>query len=517
MSTAPITLDGTRLSLEQVAEAGRGGALVEISSAARSRVRAARRLVDHIADGQVPTYGINTGFGTLAEVSIARPDLQRLQRNLILSHAAGTGEPLSLSEVRALMILRANVLAGGLSGIRESTLDLLVAMLLREVIPVVPGKGSVGASGDLAPLAHLALVLIGEGEAFFRGERMAGREALQKAGLAPVVLEAKEGLALVNGTQAMQAVGALALLEAEQAARIADIACAMTIEGLKGSHKPFLAAIHRVRGHAGQIRVAADLRALLAHSEINASHQDDSCEKVQDPYSLRCAPQVHGAARDALAFVRATLSIEANAATDNPLVFAEGHGQPDIEGELIVSGGNFHGQPVSQALDLLAIACTQLQTISERRVEQLVNPSLSGLPPFLARNSGLNSGFMIAQVTAAALAAESKVLSHPACVDTIPSSAGREDHVSMGMTAALKARTVVENAQTGLAIELLVAAQALDFRRPLRAGAGARAALEVIRARVPHMDEDRELHRDIAAVRELLPSIERAARAAAEL
>ena len=517
MSGEHIALDGTQLTLEQVGRASRGGASIGIAKAARERVRAARRLVDRIAEGTVPTYGINTGFGTLAEVSIARPDLQRLQRNLILSHAAGVGMPLPLAEARALMLLRANVLSGGFSGIREVTLDLLVAMIERDVVPVVPEKGSVGASGDLAPLAHLALVLIGEGEAFFKGERLPGREALLRAGLSPVVLEAKEGLALVNGTQAMQAVGGLSLLEAERAARIADIACAMTVEGLKGSHKPFLAAIHRVRGHAGQTEVASDLRALLAGSEINRSHQDGSCEKVQDPYSLRCAPQVHGAARDALAFVRRTLAIEANAATDNPLVFAEGHGQPDVEGELIVSGGNFHGQPVSQALDLLAIACTQLQTISERRVEQLVNPSLSGLPPFLARNSGLNSGFMIAQVTAAALAAESKVLSHPACVDTIPSSAGREDHVSMGMTAALKARTVVENARSGLAIELLVAAQALDFRAPLRAGTGARAAHDLIRSRVPHMGEDRELHRDIAAVRDLLPEIERAAREAAGL
>ena len=512
-----ISLDGTQLTLEQVAFASRGGARIDIAEAARVRVRAARRLVDRIAKGDVPTYGINTGFGTLAEVSIARPDLQRLQRNLILSHAAGVGNPLPLEEVRALMILRANVLAGGLSGIRETTLDLLVAMLEKDVIPVIPEKGSVGASGDLAPLAHLALVLIGEGEAWHQGTRVPGREALARAGLTPVVLEAKEGLALVNGTQAMQALGGLALLGAEQVARISDIACAMTVEGLLGSHRPFLAAIHRVRGHAGQILVSTELRALLAKSALNASHQDASCARVQDPYSLRCAPQVHGAARDALAFIRRTLEIEANAATDNPLVFAEGHGQPDLESELVVSGGNFHGQPISQALDLLAIACTQLQTISERRVEQLVNPSLSGLPPFLAQNSGLNSGFMIAQVTAAALAAESKVLSHPACVDTIPSSAGREDHVSMGMTAALKARTVVENAKSGLSIELLVAAQALDLRKPLLAGVGARAAHEVIRARVPHLDEDRELHKDIAAVRAALPEIEAAARAASGL
>src|SRR3954462_9357787 len=501
-----IVLDGRSLTLEQVAAAAAGGARVEIAPAARERIRAARALVDRIAQGDVPTYGINTGFGTLAEVSIPRADLQTLQRNLILSHSAGTGQPLAAPEVRALMLLRANVLSGGYSGIRETTLELLVQMLERDVIPVVPEKGSVGASGDLAPLAHLALVLIGEGEAFFGGQRMPGPQALSRAGLQPVVLEAKEGLALVNGTQAMQAVGALALLEAERCARIAGLAAAMTIEGLMGSHKPFLAAIHRIRGHEGQVRVAADLRALLAQSEINASHQDEHCGKVQDPYSLRCAPQVHGAARDALAFVRRTLEVEANAATDNPLVFAAG--VEDVPAGTIVSGGNFHGQPVSQALDLLAIACAQLQTISERRVEQLVNPSLSGLPPYLARNSGLNSGFMIAQVTAAALAAETKLLSHPACVDTIPSSAGREDHVSMGMTAAVKARTGVENARSGLAIELLVAAQALDSRHPLRAGAGAQAAHELIRRKVSHMDEDRELHRDIAAVREMLAEIE---------
>src|SRR3954470_18003652 len=510
-----IVLDGRSLTLEQVATAATGGARVEIAPAARERIQAARELVDPIAQNDVPTYGINTGFGTLAEVSIARPDLQRLQRNLILSHSAGVGAPLPAEATRALMILRANVLAGGYSGIRESTLDLLLSLLHRDVIPVIPEKGSVGASGDLAPLAHLALVLIGEGEAFFRGERLPGREALSRAGLAPVVLEAKEGLALVNGTQAMQAVGALALLEAERCARIADVAAAMTVEGLKGSHRPFLAAIHRIRGHEGQLRVAADMRALLARSEINASHQDAHCGKVQDPYSLRCAPQVHGAARDALAFVRRTLEIEANAATDNPLVFAEEF--EDVAAGTIVSGGNFHGQPVSQALDLLAIACAQLQTISERRVEQLVNPSLSGLPPFLARNSGLNSGFMIAQVTAAALAAETKLLAHPACVDTIPSSAGREDHVSMGMTAALKARTAVENARSGLAIELLVAAQALDLRRPMKAGTGAAAAHAAIRAKVTHMAEDRELHKDIAAVRAMLPEVERAARAAAGL
>lgn len=510
-----IVLSGQDLTLEEVSAASLGGVRVEVSAAAREKVRAARALVEAIARGDEPVYGINTGFGTLAEVRIPKRDLQRLQRNLILSHAAGTGSPLSIAEVRALMILRANVLCGGYSGVRESTLDLLLEMFHRDVVPVVPEKGSVGASGDLAPLAHLALVLIGEGEAFVAGERMPGRAALAKVELDPLVLEAKEGLALVNGTQAMEAVGVLALLEAERCARVADIAAAMTVEGLMGSHQPFLSAIHRVRGHQGQSLVARELRALLARSEINASHQDEHCQKVQDPYSLRCAPQVHGAARDALVFVRRALSTEANAATDNPLVFSAP--LDDAAAATVVSGGNFHGQPVAQALDLLAIGVAQLQAISERRVEQLVNPSLSGLPPFLAGNHGLNSGFMIAQVTAAALAAESKVLAHPACVDSIPSSAGREDHVSMGMTAALKARTVVENAKTGLAIELLVAAQALDLRAPLRGGVGTEAAHQVIRRRVPHMSEDRELHRDIAAVRALLPEIEAAARDAAGL
>jgi histidine ammonia-lyase len=354
----------------------------------------------------------------------------------------------------------------------------------------------VGASGDLAPLAHLALVVIGEGEATCRGERLPGREALRRAGLAPVELAPKEGLALVNGTQAMTAVGALALLRAERLARAADVAGAMTVEALLGSHRPFMEPLQRARGQPGQLAAAAHLRALLADSPLNASHQGPECHKVQDPYSLRCMPQVHGAARDGLAWARGVLACEVNAATDNPLVFAD-------EGE-IVSGGNFHGQPVALALDVLAIAVSHLAAISERRVEQLVNPSLSGLPPFLARRAGLESGFMIAQVTSAALASENKVLCHPASVDSIPSSAGREDHVSMGMTAALKARQVVENVRSCLAIELLVAAQALDLRAPLRPAAKVAEAHARLRAAVPPMDGDRELHRDIAAVSRLV-------------
>jgi histidine ammonia-lyase len=496
MTERRLLLDGETLSLEEIREVAGGRVQVELAPEALARVERSRALVDRVAAGEAPAYGINTGFGTLAEVRIDRNDLKALQRNLLVSHAAGVGQPLPLAEARALLLLRCNVLAKGFSGIRPRTLQLALDMLNREVVPVVPDRGSVGASGDLAPLAHLALVLIGEGEAFYGGERMPGGEALKRVGLAPVVLEAKEGLALVNGTQAMCAVGTLALLRAEALAEAADLAGAMTVEGLLGSHRPFLAAIQAARPHPGQIAVAEHLRRLLKGSEIVESHAN--CSKVQDPYSLRCMPQVHGAARDALGYVRRVLSVEVNSATDNPLVFP---GE-----ELIVSGGNFHGQPVSLALDVLAIALTQLATISERRVEQLVNPSLCGLPPFLARNSGLNSGFMIAQVTSAALVAESRVLSHPASVDSIPSSAGREDHVSMGMTAALKARQVAEFTRTCLAVEILVAAQALDLRRPLKPGVGVAAAHALLRRTVPTLDDDREIHRDIEAVSALLDS-----------
>jgi len=487
-----VLIDGETLELEEVRAVSRGLARVELAPDARARVRAARALVEaRLSDGE-PHYGINTGFGTLAEVRIPDGDLTKLQRNLVLSHAAGVGDPLPLDEARALTLLRANVLAKGYSGIRESTLDLVVELLNRGVVPVVPQRGSVGASGDLAPLAHLALVVIGEGEAFVAGERLGGAEALRRTGLSPVVLAAKEGLALVNGTQAMAAVGTLALLRAERLAAVADLAGAMTLEGLLGSHRPFEPEIHRVRGQPGQVVAAAHLRELLAGSEINASHQGPDCHKVQDPYSMRCMPQVHGATRDGLAFCRQVLEREVNAATDNPLVFAE-------RGD-IVSGGNFHGQPVAQALDLLAIAASHLASISERRVEQLVNPALSHLPPFLARNPGLDSGYMIAQVTSAALVSENKVLCHPSSVDSIPSSAGREDHVSMGMAAALKARQVVENVRTCLAIELLVAAQAVDLRRPLRPARRVGEAHARIRAAVPTLEHDRELHRDVAAV-----------------
>lgn len=453
-----VNLTGRHLTIEQVVGVARHGWKVKVSDEARSRVRAAREFVEKLAASDKPTYGVNTGFGTLAEVPIAKADLAKLQLNLIISHAAGVGEPLPAEVVRSLMACRANVLAGGYSGVREETLDLLVNVCNAGIVPYIPSRGSVGASGDLAPLAHLALVLIGRGHAFVEGQKLTGAEALKKAGLKPLELKAKEGLALVNGTQAMLSLAVLALADAEEALKLANIAGAMTVEALEGSHRPFLARVHEVRTHPGQAAVAAHVRALVAGSEIHESHQHD-CDKVQDPYSLRCMPQVHGTTHDGLVFVRQVLERELNAATDNPLLFAE-------DGE-VVSAGNFHGQPLSQAMDLLAITTTHLATISERRVEQLVNPSLSKLPAFLSKNSGLNSGFMIAQVTAASLVVENRVLCHPASVDTIPSSAAREDHVSMGMTAALKARTVVDHVRTVLSIELLVAAQALDFAAPV--------------------------------------------------
>lgn len=491
-----IAIDGHSLSLEKLRRIAEKGEKVELAKAAVAKIDHARAYVEKLAQADAPTYGINTGFGTLSEVRIDKKDLKTLQRNLIVSHAVGVGAPMSIPEARSMLLLRANVLAKGHSGVRRSTLELVLEMLNRGVTPVVPERGSVGASGDLAPLAHLTLVLIGEGEAFVNGERMPGAAALKKVGLEPIELEAKEGLTLVNGTQAMCAVGGLALMRAFELAELYDVAGAMTVEALLGSHKPFLPEVHVVRPHDGQRRVAEHLRSLLEASELVASHAN--CTKVQDPYSLRCMPQVHGAARDGLSFSRRTLDVEINAATDNPLVFSDS-GQ-------VISAGNFHGQPISLALDVLAMSLTQLMSISERRVEQLVNPMLSGLPPFLAKDPGLNSGFMIAQVTAAALVVESRILSHPASVDSIPSSAGREDHVSMGMTAALKARSVVEHATQSLAIELLSAAQGLDFRAPLKAGRGPLAAHTLIRSVVPHHDRDRELHRDVAAVAKLIDS-----------
>jgi histidine ammonia-lyase len=495
--TPDTVLVGSDLSLAELVAVARHGARVAIAPAAKDAVNAARRAIDRIADGgdAAPrVYGVNTGFGFLAETRISAENVRALQRNLVRSHACGVGPALPTEVVRAMTLLRAQVVARGHSGVRLSVIELLCEMLNRGVHPVIPTQGSVGASGDLAPLAHLALVLMGEGRAEHGGEVLSGAEALSRAGLSPVELQAKEGLALINGTQLMLAIGALALDDAESLASHADLAGAMSLEAHKGSSRPFDERVVGVRPHPGAIATAKNLRAILAESEIAESHIN--CGKVQDAYSFRCMPQVHGASRDAFGWIRQVLSRELNAATDNPLVFVRDDGEADL-----ISGGNFHGQPLALALDLLAIACAELANISERRLEQLVNPALSsGLPPFLAKDTGLDSGYMIAQVTAAALVSENKVLCHPASVDSIPSSAGKEDHVSMGSISATKAARVVEHLRQVLAIEIMVAAQGLDLRLPLKAGAGARAAHECVRERVRTLDGDRELHHDMAAV-----------------
>jgi histidine ammonia-lyase len=483
---------GSVLSLEDLVAVARRRAPVAFDDEARARVVAARRAIDAIAAGgdESPrVYGVNTGFGALAETRISPGDIRTLQHNLLRSHSCGVGDPLPGEVVRAMMLLRAQVLALGFSGVRPVVVDTLLAMLNRGVHPVIPSQGSVGASGDLAPLAHLASVLIGEGSADFEGVTFPGAEAMARAGVAVIALEAKEGLSLINGTQYMLAHGALTLHDAEALARCADVAGAMSLEALKGSGRPFEERVVAVRPHPGALEVAANLRGLLAESEIAESHRD--CGKVQDPYSLRCMPQVHGASRDAMRWVREVLAREMNSVTDNPLVFV-GEG-----GAEVVSGGNFHGQPLAFALDLLAMACAELANISERRVEQLVNPALSsGLPPFLAPHTGLDSGFMIAQVTAASLVTENKILCHPASVDSIPSSAGREDHVSMGATSALKASRVLRNSRMAVAIEMLAAAQGLDSRLPLKAGRGVAAAHAHLRGLVPTLVADRALAPD---------------------
>ncbi len=488
-----VVLDGSSLTLEQV-EAVAEGAACRLAPAARRRVQAARRVVERALRSGKQIYGVNTGFGQLAQVRIPDERLEELQRNLVRSHATGVGPFLEERVVRAILVLRANCLARGHSGVRPDTVEQIVAFLNAGIHPLVPEQGSVGASGDLAPLAHVALALIGEGEVAYRGRRMAAARALRRAGLRPLRLAPKEGLALVNGTQMMTALGALALLHAERLAVAADITGAMSLEALRGSHRAFDPRIQRARPHGGQALSARNLRSLLRDSAIERSHAD--CGRVQDAYALRCMPQVHGAVRDGLSHVRRVLEIELNASTDNPMVFVEA-------GEL-VSGGNFHGQVVAQALDYLAICTATLGAIAERRIDRLLNPELSGLPAFLAHDPGLHSGFMLAHVTAAALVSENKTLAHPASVDTIPTSAGKEDHVSMGAWAARKAWSVVRHVETVLAIELLAAAQALDLLRPLQGGRGVEAARRAVRRRVAHLEADRVLAEDIARARALI-------------
>ncbi len=490
-----IWITGTSLSIDQLVAIADAGAEVALAPAAAARVDAARAVVERQAAGESAVYGINTGFGALAETAVPREALGALQLNLLRSHAAGVAEPLPARAVRAAMVLRVNVLAKGFSGIRRSTLERLIDLLNRRVHPVVPSRGSVGASGDLAPLAHLALVLVGEGEATVGADGTArpGGEALRLAGLEPVVLEAKEGLALINGTQPSTAVAARAAAGAQRLARAADIAAALSIDALRGSMRPFDARIHAARPYAGQVAAASNIRALLEGSAINKSHEH--CGRVQDAYSLRCAAQVHGAARESLRFVLELLAIEANAATDNPMVFA---GDDEI-----VSGGNFHGAPVAIAADLAVIALAQLASISERRTDRLVNPVLSDLPPFLTRNSGLQSGYMLAQVTAAALVSEIKTLAHPASVDTIPTSANREDHVSMSMGAALKASRALELAARVLAIEVLCACQAIDLLAPLETSRPLLRVHAAVREIVPALADDRPPAPDIERIARL--------------
>jgi histidine ammonia-lyase len=471
---------------------------------ARAAVDRARAVVDALVAGNKVSYAITTGVGKLSDVRIAGDQIREMQVNLVRSHAVGVGEPLTAVEVRAMMLLRANSLSKGFSGVRAAVVDALCEMLNRGVTPFVPSQGSVGASGDLAPLAHLALALIGEGECLDKGVRISGADALRRAQIRPLVLEAKEAVSLINGTQGMLAVGILTLLAAETLVDTADVVGALTLDALRGTDSAFDERIHAARPHRGQVKTAENLRRMLEGSEIRESHRD--CSRVQDAYSLRCMPQVHGAVRDTLAHCRDVMETEVNSAVDNPLVFVENSKHADGEGN-VISGGNFHGEPLAFALDFIGIALSALAGISERRLERLVNPALNeGLPPFLAAGAGLNSGFMMPQVTAAALVSENKILAHPASVDSITTSGNKEDFVSMGMTAALKLKRIVENARNAMAIEAMAAAQALDFVAPLKTGKRGLAAYAAIRSVSPTMDKDRVMYQDFARIADLIAS-----------
>ena len=486
-------MDGDHLSIEDVISVATGSDTVSLAPQSIEKMLRSRVVVERLAAGEAAVYGVNTGVGLLADVRVPPADLEQLQRNVIRSHAAGVGDPLDRNEVRAMMLIRANVLAKGFSGIRPVVAERLCQMLGHGVTPVVPSQGSVGASGDLAPLAHMALVLMGEGEAEYRGKRMPGREALRLAGIEPLALASKEGISLVNGTQAMLAVGCLELAAAGVLIETAEVVCAMTLDALRGTPRAFDERLHAVRPHPGQRTSAEHLSRLLEGSEIRASHV--SCRRVQDAYSLRCAPQVHGAVRDTLAEALRVFSIELNSATDNPLVF---------DGE-VLSGGNFHGEPLAFQLDYLAIALTALSGISERRIDRLVNPALNeDLPPFLARHPGLESGLMMAQVTAAALVAGNRVLATPASPGSITTSGNKEDFVSMGMTAALKWKRVVRNTRAVLAIEALTAARALEFLRPLKSSVPLERARDRVRSVCVAWEGDHALSGDIAAIEKLI-------------
>jgi histidine ammonia-lyase len=489
-----ITLGVDGMSLEDLVAIARQGAVVRLAAESEARILRSRGLVERwLQEGRI-VYGVTTGFGALSDVIVPPQEARRLQMNVLMSHAAGVGSLLEEDAVRAVMALRVKDLALGHSGIRTEPVRMLVEMLNRGIVPVIPEKGSVGASGDLAPLAHLALVLIGKGEAFVNGMRMDGARALQSCGLEPLELQPAEGLALVNGTQMTTAIGGLAVQDALHLSRLADVAAAMSLEVLLGSRTEFDPRIHELRPHPGQAAAADNMRRMIQNSEIMSSHKD--CGRIQDAYTLRCSPQVHGASKDAIDYVRRVVETEMNSSTNNPLIFSD-------SGEFLL-GGNFHGQPVGLALDFLCMAVAELANISERRIERLVNPQLSGLPAFLVQDGGLNSGFMIAQYTAAALVSENKVLSHPACVDSIPTSANKEDHVSMSPISARKARDIVSNAEHVVAIELLCGAQALDLFTNLKPGEGTLAAYRTIRRAIPHLEKDRVLSRDINSMVHLM-------------
>jgi len=494
MKTIALGMEG--MTLDDLVRIARQGAGVVLSPGAEERIGRAWQLVTRWVDEERTVYGVTTGFGALRDVTISKRDTRQLQFNILKSHAVGVGQPLASDIVRAMMALRVKDFARGNAGVRMETAAAWIRLLNAGMVPVVPEKGSVGASGDLVPLAHVGLVLIGEGEAFFDGRRISGREALEICGLKPLKLEAGEGLAMINGTQAMTAIGGLAVYDAARLARHTDLAAAMSLEVLMGSKTEFDPRIHQMRPHPGQAIAAENMDRITRSSEIISSHRD--CKRVQDAYTLRCSPQVHGASRDAIAYAQTVLETEMNASTGNPLI------HPD-SGDFLL-GGNFHGQPVALAMDFMCMAVAELANISERRIERLVNPKLSGLPAFLVKDGGLNSGFMIAQYVAAALVSENKVMSHPAVVDSIPTSANKEDHVSMGTISARKCREVVQNAENVIAIELMCAAQALDLFTNMQPGAGTQAAYAVIRKAVPHLENDRILSKDVAQIVDLIRS-----------
>ncbi len=494
MQVIEVGLDG--MAISDLVVIARKGAQIRLSDGSEARIRKSRELVEKwVAEGRV-IYGVTTGFGALSDVIIPVGDARLLQRNILMSHAAGVGEALEEEVVRAMMALRIKDLARGHAGVRLETVCMLIELLNRGIVPLIPAKGSVGASGDLAPQAHMALVLIGLGAACYEGRQVSGAEALRACKLEPLQLEAAEGLALINGTQMTTAIAGLAVNDALALSRMADVAAAMSLEVLLGSRTEFDPKIHLARPHPGQMAAADNMRRIIQHSEIISSHQD--CSRIQDAYTLRCSPQVHGASKDAIAYAKRVVEIEMNASTNNPLIFADS--------EEFLLGGNFHGQPVGLALDFLCMAVAELANISERRIERLVNPQLSGLPAFLVSEGGLNSGFMIAQYTAASLVSENKVLCHPASVDSIPTSANKEDHVPMSPIAGRKCREVVKNAEAVIAIEFLCGAQALDLFTNLKPGVGTLAAYRTIRSIIPHLEHDRILAFDIEAMVALMRS-----------